>query len=89
MPTLYFLYAICLIFAYLSYYFAMNYIRYKRKYLIEIQRRNDTLTSFEKLEYMIELYRSIDFEKLRPDQLDNWNEFIINETTKTLQNGNK
>jgi len=67
----------------------MNYIRYKRKYLIEIQRRNDTLTSFEKLEYMIELYRSIDFEKLRPDQLDNWNEFIINETTKTLQNGNK
>lgn len=41
-----------------------------------LKRKLKVKTNFEKLTYIVEIYRSIDFSKLRPDQLKLWNDWV-------------
>jgi hypothetical protein len=67
---------------------------FSRKYLfwfykcrhIEYLYYSNEKTDFEILELIIRMYRNIDFSNFRPEQLNDWYNFVENEITKKESN---
>jgi len=46
-----------------------------------LQRKMKIKTDYEKLVYIADIYKSVNFNKLRPDQLKLWDNWVYNNLT--------
>lgn len=70
MTTLYLLYFLLIIFGYFMCLFAAKMVRLSNKNAKLEKQLTGDLTDFEKLELIVKLHSQVDFDKLRPDQID-------------------
>jgi len=70
-------------------YFGMKYL-FQKSRAEELEKRlKGNLTDFEKMQFIAELYREIDFDKLRPDQIEVFTNFIEKVNFKFNRNESK